>query len=105
MLKSVTGGKNAQNIGRAALQLHFPGHRQEDGCCHAPAFGSGAILCIPLSLHISVCQVEGGVCLLILRCATLTDMADRRGSNLCAAASVQPALTLMRPLQHFLCRR
>lgn len=63
------------------------------------------MLCIPLSLHISVCQVEGDVCLLILCCAMLTDMADRRGSNLYAAVSVKPALTFIRPLQHFLCRR
>lgn len=54
MLKSGTGGKEAQNIGRLALRLHFSGHQQEDGRCHALAFGSCILLCMPLSLHISV---------------------------------------------------
>lgn len=54
MLKSVTGGKKAQNIGMIALRSHFSGHKQEDGRCHALSFGSYMILCIPLSLHISV---------------------------------------------------
>lgn len=52
MLKSVIGGKKAQNIGIVALRLQFSGHKQEDGRCHALAFGSCIILCIPLSLHI-----------------------------------------------------
>lgn len=88
MLKSVTGGRKAQNIGMVALRLHFSGHKQDDRRCHALAFGSCMILCIPLSLHISVCQVEGGVCLLILCCAMLTYVTDGRERKLYAAVCI-----------------